>query len=202
MLPGVQPRLGDDREPLAPLLVEGLELGLGLVGVLGGVDRLQVAGDLLALAAGHVLQAVADQVHDACLHRGLGEDRLDRLGEPGQPVDAADQNVPYAAGLQIGEDLHPELGALRLLEPHAEHVALTVERDAEREVQRAALDRAALADLQHHAIEEHDRVDVLQRPLAPVAHVVHDRVGDAADQIEADLHAVDLLQVRADVTHR
>ena len=33
VLPGVQPRLGDHREPLPPLLVEGLELGLGLVGV-------------------------------------------------------------------------------------------------------------------------------------------------------------------------
>ena len=47
----------------APLLIERLELGLGLVGVDGGVDRLEVAGDLLALAAGHVLQDVADQVH-------------------------------------------------------------------------------------------------------------------------------------------
>ncbi len=63
MLPGVQPRLGDHREPGAPLLVERLELGLGLVGVDGGVDRLQIAGDLLALAPRHVLQAEADQVN-------------------------------------------------------------------------------------------------------------------------------------------
>ena len=119
---------------LAPLLVEGLELGLRLVGVLSGVDRLQVAGDLLALPAGHVLQAVADQMHDAGLDGRLGEDRLDRLGEALQPVDAADQDVPDAALLQIGEDLHPELRALGLLEPHPEHVAVAVERDAQGEV--------------------------------------------------------------------
>ncbi len=43
-------------------------------------------------------------MHDAGLDGRLGEDRLDRLGEPGQPVDAADQDVPQAAGLQICED--------------------------------------------------------------------------------------------------
>ena len=56
-----------------------------------------------------------------------------------------------------------------------------------REVQRAALDAVALADLQDHAVKEHDRVDVLQRPLAPLAHVFDHRIGDAADQVKADL---------------
>ena len=82
MLPRVQPRLSDDREPGAPLLVERLELGLGLVGVLGGVDRFEVAGDLLALAAGHVLHRSANQMNNAGLDGRLGEDRLDRVGEP------------------------------------------------------------------------------------------------------------------------
>ena len=100
------------------------------------------------------------------------------------------------------EDLHPELRALGLLEPHAQHVTVTVEGDAEREVERAALDRAALADLEDHAVEEHDRVDVLQRPLGPVADVVHHAVGDARDQVAADVHAVDLLEVRGDIARR
>jgi hypothetical protein len=63
VLPGVQPRLGDDRETLAPLLIEGLQLGVRLVGIDGGVDRFQVAGDLLTLAARDVLEAVADQMN-------------------------------------------------------------------------------------------------------------------------------------------
>ena len=57
-----------------------------------------------------------------------GKTGLDRLREALQPVDAADQDVAGAARLQVGEDLHPELGALGLLEPHAEHVAIAVER--------------------------------------------------------------------------
>jgi len=136
------------------------------------------------------------------LHRGLREDGFDRLGEPGQAVDARDQDVADAARLEVVEDLHPELGALGLLEPHAEDVAVALERDAQSEIQGAALHAAAVTDLQHHAVQEHDRVDVLQRPLRPLADVVHDGVGHAADQVEADLDAVDLLQVRADVAHR
>jgi hypothetical protein len=202
VLPRVQPRLGDDREPLAPFLVEALELALGSVGVDRGVDRLEVAGELLALAARHVPQAQADEVHDARLHRGFGEDRLDRLGDAFEPVHAADQDVAHAALLELGEHLHPELGALGLLKPHPQHVTLAVDGQAQRQVAGAALHAAALADLEHQRVEEDHRIDVLQRPLLPGAHVVHHRVGDAADQVAADRDAVDLLEVRLDVAHR
>ena len=168
----------------------------------GGVDRFEVAGDLLALAPRDVFEAVADQVHDARLHDGLGEDRLDRLREALQAVDAADQDVCDAALLELGEDLHPELRALGLLKPHAEHVALALDRDPEREVARAALDDAAFADLDHQRVEKEHRVDVVERSLLPGADVVDDRVGDAADQVAADLDAVDLLEVRLDVARR
>ena len=62
--------------------------------------------------------------------------------------------------------------------------------------------RAALADLQDERVEEDHRVDVVERPLLPLAHVLHNRVGDAADQVAADLDAVDLGQVRLDVARR
>jgi hypothetical protein len=78
---------------------------LGGVGIDGCVDRLEVPGDLFALPSGDVLEAVADRVHHACLHDGRREDRLDRLGEPGQPVDTADQDVGDAALLELGEHL-------------------------------------------------------------------------------------------------
>ena len=104
-------------------------------------------------------------------------------GKPVRPSTHAIRMSLHAAGLEVGQDLHPELRALGLLEPHAEHVAVAVERDAERQVERAALHRAALADLQDHAVQEHDRVDVLQRPLGPLADVVHHRVGHPADQV-------------------
>ncbi len=73
---------------------------------------------------------------------------------------------------------------------------------AEREVAGAPLHRPSLTDLQHQRIQEDDRVDVVERALLPLAHVVHHRVGDAADQVAANLHPVDLGQVRLDVARR
>src|SRR5439155_4828363 len=60
----------------------------------------------------------------------------------------------------------------------------------------------ALTDLEDERVEEDDRVDVVERPLLPLAHVLHDRVGDPADQVAADADAVDLGQVRLDVARR
>ena len=51
---------------------------------------------------------------------------------------------------------------------------------------RSTLHGAAVADLQDQRVEEHDGVDVIQRPALPCARVIHDRVGDAADQVPAD----------------
>ena len=199
VLPPVPPCLTDHGQLLPPLLLERLERHERLIGVDRGVDRFQVTDDGVVLPARHVLQRVPDQVHDARLHRRPGEHGLDRLGEPFEPVDAADQDVLDAALLEIGEDLHPELRALVGLEPHPEDLALAVDRDRHRQVARLALHAAAVADLQHERVEEHDRVDVIQRALLPRAGVVHHRVGDLRDQIAADLHPVDLLQVRLDI---
>ncbi len=56
-----------------------------------GVESARLEGAVLL--AGHVFEAVADQVHDAGLDRRGRERRLDRLGEPLEPVNAADQDV-------------------------------------------------------------------------------------------------------------
>jgi hypothetical protein len=87
---------------------------------------------------------------------------LDRLGEPLEPVDVADQHVIDAALLELAQHREPELGALRGLEPEPDHV--TVEFDPDGQVADAVSDRAAVADLYDQAVEEEDRVDVLQRP--------------------------------------
>ena len=78
-------------------LLEALQLGERVVGVGGGVDRPQRGGDLLEVAVVDVAQRRADEVHDAGLHPGLGEGRLDRVGEALQAVDAGDQDVLDAA---------------------------------------------------------------------------------------------------------
>jgi hypothetical protein len=48
-------------------------------------------------------------VHDAGLHPGLRERRLDRLREALEAVDAADEDVLDAAAAQVVEDGQPEL---------------------------------------------------------------------------------------------
>jgi hypothetical protein len=47
---------------------------------------------------------VADLVNDAGLHPRLREHGLDCLGEPGEPVDAADEDVLDAAVVQVVQD--------------------------------------------------------------------------------------------------
>ena len=74
---------------------EGVERGLG---GRRGVDLPQLFGDLGGVAAGDRPQGVADQVHHAALHDGGRERGGDGVGEPGQPVDAGDQDVADARG--------------------------------------------------------------------------------------------------------
>ena len=121
-------------------------------------------------------------MNQARLHPGLGVDGFDRFGEAGQPVDAADEHVPDAAGLQIGQDLQPELGALGALEPHAEHVAVAVEVDPDRQIAGEVSDRLPVADLDHERVQVEDRVDLLQRPGLPGLGVLQHRGGHAADR--------------------
>jgi hypothetical protein len=96
----------------------------------------------------------------------LGPDGLDRLGEPLQPVDAADQDIGDAALLEFGQDLKPELRALGLLDPDPENLAFPVAVDADHEIGVLVADNAVVADLDDERVEEHDRVDP---PLPPMA---------------------------------
>src|SRR3954447_10845071 len=132
----------------------------------------------------------------------LGEGRLDGLGEALEAVDAGDEDVVDAAAAQVVEDGQPELGALGFLPPQAEDLALAVAGDPQGEVAGAALDRAVLTDLHEHGVEVDDRIDRLQRPRAPRDHVVEDGVGDPADRVAPDVDAVELAQMRRDVTDR
>jgi hypothetical protein len=81
---------------------------------------------------------------------------------------------------ELGEQLHPELRSLCLLEADPEQVAVALEGDAQGEVAGLALHAAALADLQDERVEEEQRRDVVERALLPLAHVLDDGVGDPA----------------------
>ena len=75
-------------------------------------------------------------MHQAGLDGGVRERGFDGLGEAGEPVGADEQDVSHAAGLQVGADVQPGVRALGLLKPQAEHVALALESDADRDVAR------------------------------------------------------------------
>lgn len=76
MAPGPAP--GDHRrgELLAPMaLLEGIEFGLCCFGIRGRVDRFDGRCRRLAVLSLGVVQAVANQVHDARLQIGRWEHR-------------------------------------------------------------------------------------------------------------------------------
>jgi len=70
---------------------------------------------------------------------------------------------------------------------------------ADRQVAGARSDRAVFADLHHQRVEVDDRVDGLKRPRAPRLDVGEHRVGDPADRVALDLHAIEIAEVRLDV---
>ena len=104
-----------------------------------------------------------------------------------------------AAVAQLVHDPQPELGALGLLDPEAEHLLGAVGADAERDVDGLVAHRALVADLDPQRVEEDQRVERLERPVLPLGDLVEHGVGHRADQVGRDLDAVELAQVALDL---
>src|SRR3954452_16127897 len=136
------------------------------------------------------------------LHPRLREDGLDRVGEAGQAVDAADQHVLQPALAKLGQHRQSELGALAALKPHPQHVALAVAGDADRQVAREVPDRLTVADLDHQRVEVDDRIDRVQKPRLPALGVLQHRGGDAADGVAPDAGPVELADIGLDLARR
>ena len=77
----------------------------------------QRGGDGFSFFPARVVEAAADQVHNASLYRGLRERRRDRIREAFEPIDHGDQDVVDAAATQLVKHLEPELRALGLFDP-------------------------------------------------------------------------------------
>ncbi len=123
----------------------------------------------------------------------------------GNPVSPSTQAMRMSLTPRCFRSLSPciqNFAPLGLLKPQAADVAIAGHRDSHRDVARPALNRTAIADLEHHAIKQHDGVDVLQWPLLPRAGVVHHRVSHPRDEIAADVDAVELSQVALDIPGR
>ena len=113
--------LADGQVLSIPAVFEFTEHQLGLLCGGGRVDAAQVRRHFFAALPRDVIQAVAHHVHHAQLHHCLWENGLDGVREALEPVDAGDEDVLYTSVAQFGHDLQPELGALGLGQPQAQH---------------------------------------------------------------------------------
>jgi hypothetical protein len=111
------------------------------------------------------------------------KDRRDRFGEALEPVDHRDQDVVDAARLEFVDHLEPELGPLGLLDPQPEDILLAVRLEGERHVDGFVFDQTLVADFDPPGIEEHHRIDRIERPVLPFPDLVEDRIGDPADEV-------------------
>ena len=103
-VPGPAPGRHDGGELLSPGAgLQSIELGRCRLRTGGRVDRLQGRCQRLAVLPARVVQAVADQVHDAGLQRRGREHRRQRLGDALEAVGDGDQDVGHAACLEVVE---------------------------------------------------------------------------------------------------
>ena len=123
-------------------------------------------------------------------------------GKPFRPSTQQTSTSSIAAVLQLGQDRQPLLGALAFRDPKAEDVLDAEVVDPDREVGVVVLHAALVADLDHERVHPDDRIEPLERPALPLRDVLEHRVGDAADQIPADLDAVQVAQLRLDLPRR
>ena len=130
----------------------------------------------------HVIQAVANQVHDAGLDHGLRKHRLYGLGKTAQAINHANQNILCAACLEIVEHFEPELSTLGLLNPQPQHILATAGIHPKRQLHRLVLDRPLVANLQAQRVKENHRVHGLQRPGLPLLCLGHDLIRDGRYQ--------------------
>src|SRR3954454_21289610 len=198
--PGAAPALADGRVLAAPgTLLEGGERRLAGSGVDRAVDVPQRRSHGRAVLIGDKGQALAQQMDDAGLDRGLRENGRDCLWKALQAVDDRDQDILHTPVFELVHDLQPELGALVLLKPQAQDLLRPVCPDAQGDVDRLVPDQAFIADLDPERVEEDQRVDRLQRPGLPGRDLLEHRVRHRADQVRRDLDAVELAQVADDL---
>jgi hypothetical protein len=90
-------------------------------------------------------------VHDAQLHLGLGQYRLDGFGYSFEPLDTGNTAVLDAPVFQLRKDREPALGALTLAAPQPEEFLLAPQGDAQGQRDRLGLDGPPWRDLTYTA---------------------------------------------------
>ena len=108
-----------------------------------------------------------------------------------------------AAVAQLGQHRGPLLGALAAggPEPQAPHVTVAGEIHADRDV-HGPVGYLGVKGLDHDRVEPSTGQTASRGAVLPRRHVGHDRVGDLRDRLPAHADAVELLEVRPDLTGR
>jgi integrase len=120
LVPDPAPGGGHSGEFLAPrAALKRIEFCQGGLGTGGGIDRLDGRSQGLAILPIGIVQAVAYQMHDAGLQRGLGVHHLQGFAHAFEAVCDRNEDIVAATGLHVVEDFHPELGTLGVFDPDA-----------------------------------------------------------------------------------
>lgn len=122
-------------------------------------------------------------MHGARLDHGVTEHRPDRIGQPGQAVTAADQDVPQPPVPQIGQHFGPELGALVGLDPDPQSMLAAIDVDTDDQMRRPLRDDAVVADLEPDPVDIHDRIHRIDRAGLPRLDLIFHHIGHPGDQV-------------------
>lgn len=141
-------------------------------------------------------------MHDACLHDRVRKGGLHGPAKARQTIAADEENVLDAALFELGQNAQPRLGPFRLSSPKTKDIAMTLEVDAERNIERALLHLATVTHRNKQRVEVDNWVDGIERPTLPIAHLLHHALGRFTDELMRHLGAVELAQMRLDVAHR
>ena len=101
----------------------------------------------------------------------------------------------------VGHEVLRPLPPANARSPHPQDVLVAIQVDPDRGAHRPVTD-LVVTDLDHDRVDEHRRVDLLQRPVGPGLHLLDHLVGDPADGVLGDRRPGDLLEVRADLPGR
>ena len=181
-VPVLAPAPDDYRVFLAPLDLQSIKGLFRHLLVHRLIHLLQILHELLLFLAGHILDRVADLVHDAELDRGLRENTCYRIGKALEPVHAGYEDILYPSVLEIRKHSEPEVGPLAPGNVHAQKFFPSFGIEGQHIIDGSGHRPVLLVhDLVMNRIKPHDGIHPVQRPVFPTLYLRKDTVGDAAD---------------------
>ena len=121
-------------------------------------------------------------MHNAELHLGSRKDRLQRVGQPRQPIDTSHETLCDPALPEIRQDRSPEFGSFGLTDPEASEFLFPRYGDAPRHIDRFDVDGSVMPRSYKETLERENRRDRFQWTTLPEAHILSDRIGHGREE--------------------